>query len=175
MRSLQLYRLAFLSCCVLGMSAIPAAGEKKPGLPFLEGKIGEKKPKLPFPEGKLFVFSPEQIRESAAKILTGKILRIYTSVEETTDNLSSRTPLPRWYKKTFSVAELLVTGVEKGEYSEKLAYIRFEHEKRDSGPPIGPRYVPKVGETARAYISLGEHGGMNVLRFETLVENSAKK
>ncbi len=101
---------------------------------------------------------PARMHEIASHIFTGKIARIYSSVDRST---------PGW-ETTHGVAEFRILRVEKGKHESALAYVRFWN-KRFTGtgaaPPgaYGHRGVPKVGVAARVYVVTAEDGGLDVL------------
>ncbi len=102
--------------------------------------------------------TPEKLQESASHIFTGKVLKIYSTVER------SSTKSEMFHK----VAEIAVEGVEKGEHEGRLAYLRFWSRRQlGNDPPqpghYGHRGVPKVGTHARVYVMTEEDGGYNVL------------
>jgi hypothetical protein len=101
---------------------------------------------------------PEKLQEIATHIFTGKVLKIYSTVERSS---------PKW-EFTYSVAEVQVTNVEKGEHEGRLAYVRFWHKRyMGEGPPepshYGHRRVPNVGTKTRVYVITEEDGGYDVL------------
>jgi hypothetical protein len=101
---------------------------------------------------------PEKLHELASHIFTGKVLKIYSTVERTSPKSET----------TFSVAEIEVASVEKGEHARPLAYVRFwkrRHLGSDPPPPAhyGHRGVPKVGAQTRVYVMAEEDGGYDVL------------
>jgi hypothetical protein len=102
--------------------------------------------------------SSEKMQEIATHIFTGKVVKIYSTVERTS---------PQW-EFTYSVAELDLTDVEKGEHDGRLAYVRFWRRRYlGDGPPepghYGHRGVPKVGSQTRVYVMTEEDGGYDVL------------
>ena len=101
---------------------------------------------------------PEKLQELATHIFTGKVVRIYSTVERSSPKA----------EMTFRVAEIEVASVEKGEHEGRLAYVRFwkrRHLGSDPPPPAhyGHRGVPKVGAQTRVYVMTEEDGGYDVL------------
>jgi hypothetical protein len=102
--------------------------------------------------------TPDKLEKLASHVITGKVLKIYSAVERSS---------PKW-EFTYSVAELQVDRVEKGEHEGRLAYVRFWHKRfLGEGPPepshYGHRRVPKVGSDARVYLMTEDDGGYDVL------------
>ncbi|HJQ79378.1 MAG TPA: hypothetical protein VJ828_05455 [Lacipirellulaceae bacterium] len=103
--------------------------------------------------------SPDQLEELASHIFTGKVMKIYSTVDRSS---------PKW-EFTYSVAEIQVADVEKGEHEGRLAYVRFWRKRfMGDGPPepshYGHRGVPKVGSHTRVYVMTEEEdGGYDVL------------
>jgi hypothetical protein len=102
--------------------------------------------------------SPEKLQEAASHIFTGKVLKIYSTVER---------PSPK-SEMVYRVAEIEVEGVEKGEHDGRLVYVRFWHRRQlGNDPPqpghYGHRGVPKVGDPTRVYVMTEEDGGYDVL------------
>jgi hypothetical protein len=102
--------------------------------------------------------TPAQLRELASHIFTGKVLKIYSTV----DSSSPKSEM------IYSIAELQVAEVEKGEHKGRLAYVRFWKRRHlGDGPPqpghYGHRGIPKVGAEARVYVMTEEDGGYDVL------------
>jgi hypothetical protein len=101
---------------------------------------------------------PAELQDLATNIFLGKIVRIYSSVERES---------PQW-EYTYSVAELKIDRVEKGEHSSSLAYVRFWRKRyTGTGPPppgaYGHRDIPKPGDTARVFVRVADDGGYDVL------------
>lgn len=103
--------------------------------------------------------SPAQLEELASHIFTGKVLKIYSTVERSS---------PKW-EFTYSVAEIQLADIEKGEHDGRLAYVRFWHKRFMGDGPAEPshyghRRVPKVGSHTRVYVMTEEEdGGYDVL------------
>ena len=103
--------------------------------------------------------TPAQLEELASHIFSGKVVKIYSTVDRSS---------PNW-EFTYSVAEIQVADIEKGEHEGRLAYVRFWHKRfMGDGPPepshYGHRGVPKVGSHARVYVMTDEEdGGYDVL------------
>jgi hypothetical protein len=103
--------------------------------------------------------SATQLQELASHVFTGKVLKIYSTVDRSS---------PKW-ELTYSVAELRVDNIEKGEHEGRLAYVRFWHKRyTGDGPPepshYGHRRVPQVGSLARVYVMIeAKDGGYDVL------------
>lgn len=103
--------------------------------------------------------SPDQLEELASHIFSGKVLKIYSTVDRSSPKLEF----------TYSVAEIQVADIEKGEHEGRLAYVRFWHKRfMGDGPPepshYGHRGVPKVGSHTRVYVMTEEEdGGYDVL------------
>lgn len=111
---------------------------------------------------------PEQLEAAATQVVTGKLVRIYASVEPEGD-----------WEITRSVAEIQVSKVEKGEYAGKLAYVRFWHRRYigKGRAPLGAngqREIPKVGSIVRAYVRTGDDGGFDVISPNGLMLVAAK-
>jgi len=100
---------------------------------------------------------PGKLELMATHIFSGKIARIYSSVELTAD-----------WETTYSVAELHVGKVEKGKYLAKLLYVRFWRRKwkgKGEAPDgsYGHRDIPAAGSTVRVFTKEGEDGGFDVI------------
>ena len=100
----------------------------------------------------------DQLEKLASHVFTGKVVKVYSTVERTS---------PKW-EFTYSVAEIQVRDVEKGEHEAGLAYVRFWRKRfLGDGPPepshYGHRRVPKVGSLARVYVMTEDDGGYDVL------------
>jgi hypothetical protein len=100
-----------------------------------------------------------ELEKVASHIFTGKIVKVYSTVDRSS---------PKW-EFTYSVAEIQVEDIEKGEHDGRLAYVRFWHKcYMGDGPPepshYGHRDVPKVGSHTRVYVMTEEEdGGYDVL------------
>jgi hypothetical protein len=110
---------------------------------------------------------PDQLDSMAAKVIDGKLVRIYTKLEKEGD-----------WEFTRSVAEIQISKVEKGEFDGKLAYVRFWHKRfigKGKSPlgAFGQREIPEVGSEVRAYVRDGEDGGLDVISPNGLKSNSA--
>jgi hypothetical protein len=98
------------------------------------------------------------LEEVATHVFSGKVKRVYSSVEKESAD----------WEVTYSVAEIQVKRVEKGEYKLPLAYLRFWH-KRHIGKgqsPVGAfghRGIPKAGTTTRVFVVMAEDGGFDVV------------
>jgi hypothetical protein len=103
--------------------------------------------------------SAAQLEELASHVFTGTVLKIYSTVDRSS---------PKW-DFTYSVAEVQVDDIEKGEHEGRLAYVRFWHKRfKGDGPPepshYGHRGVPKIGDQTRVYVMIEEEdGGYDVL------------
>jgi hypothetical protein len=102
--------------------------------------------------------STARMQDVASHVFQGKVARIYSMVDRST---------PQW-ETTHSVAELLVSRVEKGKHDGRLAYVRFWHKRfvgEGSAPPgsYGHRGIPKVGGSTRVFVVEAEDGGFDVL------------
>ncbi|HEY3393451.1 MAG TPA: hypothetical protein VGK58_12140 [Lacipirellulaceae bacterium] len=102
--------------------------------------------------------TPDQLEELASHIFSGKVVKIYSAVERAS---------PKW-EFTYSVAEIQVADVEKGEHEGRLAYVRFWQKRfTGDGPPepshYGHRRVPEIGAKTRVYVMTEEDGGYDVL------------
>jgi len=102
--------------------------------------------------------SPAQLEELASHVFTGKVVRIYSTVDRSS---------PQW-EFTYSIAELQIERVDQGEHEGRLAYVRFWHKRyTGDGPPepshYGHRGVPKAGSQTRVYVMTEEDGGYEVL------------
>jgi hypothetical protein len=100
---------------------------------------------------------PDQLDTMAAKVIDGKLVGIYTTLEKEGD-----------WEFTRSVAERRVSHVEKGKFEGKLAYVRFWHKRfvgKGKSPlgAFGQRKIPAVGSEVRAYVRDGEDGGLDVI------------
>jgi hypothetical protein len=109
----------------------------------------------------------DQLDSMAAKVIDGKLARIYTTLEKEGD-----------WEFTRSVAEIQVSKVEKGKFEGKLAYVRFWHKRfigKGKSPlgAFGQREIPAVGSEVRAYVRDGEDGGLDVISPNGLKSNSA--
>jgi hypothetical protein len=101
--------------------------------------------------------SPEKLELMATHIFSGKIARIYSSVELSAD-----------WETTYSVAELQLSKVEKGKYLAKLLYVRFWRRRwkgKGEAPDgaYGHRAVPALDSTVRVFAREGEDGGYDVV------------
>ena len=116
--------------------------------------------------------SPEKLDLMATHIFSGKIARIYSSVELSTD-----------WETTYSVAELQVSKVEKGKYLAKLLYVRFWRRRwkgKGEAPDgaYGHRDIPAQGSTVRVFTKEAEDGGYDVVSpngFELISAPSQEK
>ena len=61
---------------------------------------------------------PAKLEAFATHIFSGKLARIYTSVEKSAE-----------WETTHSVAEVQIAEVVKGKHGGKLAYVRFWHRR----------------------------------------------
>lgn len=110
----------------------------------------------------------DQLEATATEIITGQLVRVYSSVEQEGD-----------WEIMHSVAEIQVSKVGKGEYAGKLAYVRYWHRRFiGKGPaPLGAngqREIPKVGTVVRAYVRAADDGGFDVISPNGLTPVSAK-
>ena len=102
--------------------------------------------------------SPDALRTAATHIFSGKVLRIYSAVEQTS---------PEW-ETTYLLAEIEVAKSEKGDADGKLAYVRFQS-RRYTGPgqeppgDYGLRGVPEAGDVVRVFVTQAEDGGYDVI------------
>jgi hypothetical protein len=99
---------------------------------------------------------PAKLEAFATHIFSGKLSRIYTSVEKSAE-----------WETTHSVAEVQISKVEKGEHSGKLAYVRFWHRRfigKGEAPDgaYGHRDIPAVSSVVRVFVRQGEDGGYDL-------------
>ena len=103
--------------------------------------------------------TPQQLREGASQIVTGKVQQIYSMEEKSGD-----------YVFTRSVAAVSVDAVEKGVGISKgeLVYVRFWRKKyvgagRPAPGHFGHRGIPAVGDVVRIYLKKADDGGFDVV------------
>jgi hypothetical protein len=108
--------------------------------------------------GEIPLLKPDQLREEASHIFTGKLKRIYATTERTGPD----------FERQLFVGELRVSSVEKGAHRAPLAYVRFWRQRyvgKGNPPPghYGHRNVPQAGADATVYVRQAEDGGFDVL------------
>jgi hypothetical protein len=123
-------RLSFLALAALGALAGRAPGEKVP-------------------------LSPQELRDTATHVVTGKVQAVYHRTEDAGD-----------WRYTRYVAEVRVADCEKGAGLKKgdLAYARYWQRRwvgKGKMPPstIGHRGLPGQGDSIRVYLSRDAYDG----------------
>jgi hypothetical protein len=116
--------------------------------------------------------SPARLQEISSHIFTGKVARIYSSVEKSSASPDLET--------IHGVVELQVKKVEKGKHEGALAYVRFERRRyTGKGPAPGGSYgqrgIPEVGSMTQAFVVIGQDGGYDVLPPNGFVSEPKKK
>lgn len=102
---------------------------------------------------------PDALVRAATHIFRGQVVRVYSSVEKMSDQ----------WETTFYVAEVRLTGQDKGESLGPLAYVRFQG-RRYIGPGMGPpgdygiQNPPKPGAKVQVFARLAQDGGLDILR-----------
>ena len=99
--------------------------------------------------------SPEELRETATDVVTGKVMAIYARAETSGD-----------WKYTKYVAEIRVDGCEKGDGARQgnLVYARYWTRGwigKGEVPPstAGHRDLPRDGEVLRVYMARNAYDG----------------
>lgn len=103
--------------------------------------------------------TPQQLRDGASHVLTGKVGRIYHSAERKGN-----------YEHVHSAAEISVASIEKGSgvSQSQLVYVRYWRKKwLGDGEPepghFGHRGLPQSGDVIRVYVERQSDGGFDVL------------
>ena len=107
--------------------------------------------------------SPEQLRAQSSDIIEGKVIAVYSYDQPGTPEQTRR---GAWVD-TRSVAEILVTKVEKGKSFQpgQVGYVRFWRAKERPRGWAGPsgNHPPRVGGDFRVFASRGKDAGCDVL------------
>ena len=113
----------------------------------------------PFARAEVPDQTPERLQKNATHVVAGEARALYVSVSREGN-----------YEETKGVAEIRVTGVERGDGLEPggLVYARYWRRKwvGDGNPPpgsAGHRGLPKVGDTVRVHLKRADDGGYDVL------------
>ncbi|HMP06953.1 MAG TPA: hypothetical protein PJ982_11420 [Lacipirellulaceae bacterium] len=108
--------------------------------------------------------SVDALRAAATHVMHGRVLRIYSAVEQTSAE----------WETTFHLVELAVARQEKGTPVGRLAYVRFQT-RRYTGPDVAPpghyglHNIPRAGADVTAYVTLAEDGGFDVVEPNGLI------
>jgi hypothetical protein len=109
--------------------------------------------------GEVPLLRPDELKDFSTHIVTGEVRRIYTDVEN-----------DGHYERTNGVAEVAVTGLEKGDGLKAggLVYARFWGKRwvGEGEPPpdaYGHHDVPAKGKRVRIFLERSKDGGYDVL------------